>query len=153
MASEPAEGGRLAVGSAANTSSPLRIGWWSNHVTWLVLAGLLAALGLLFFFPPDHYPFYPRCLFHTLTGWQCPGCGGLRATHRLLHGDISAAFRLNPLFVLVLPVVLVAAVARVVKIKTGQDWLQRFRRPFWLWILLGLIVVFGVGRNLVPAWD
>ena len=152
MASEPAQGGRLAVGAAANPSSPLRIAWWSNHVTWLALAGLAAALGLLFFFAPDHYAFYPRCLFHALTGWQCPGCGGLRATHRLLHGDISAAFRLNPLFVLLLPVLVFAGVARLVKLRTGRDWLQRFRQPLWLWVLLALIVVFGVGRNLSPPF-
>src|SRR5580765_2824025 len=141
MASEPAAGGRLADGAAVNTRSPPRIDAWSRRVTWLVLAGLAAVLGLLFFFAPDHYPFYPRCLFHALTGWQCPGCGGLRATHRLLHGDIPAAFRLNPLFVLLLPVLLFAGVARLVKLRTGRDWLQRFRRPAWLWILLALIVV------------
>ena len=122
-----------------------------KSMAWLVLPALAAALGLIFFFAPDHYPFYPRCLFHTLTGWQCPGCGGLRATHSLLHGDVAAAFRLNPLFVLLLPVAVFAAIARVVKLRTGRDWLQRFRRPAWLWVLLALIVVFGVGRNLVSA--
>ena len=33
----------------------------------------------------------PACPFKTLTGWNCPACGGLRMTHDLLHGDFAAA--------------------------------------------------------------
>src|SRR4029077_15194960 len=39
-------------------------------------AGLLAGSGVLYTFSPTEHSFYPICLFHALTGWQCPGCGG-----------------------------------------------------------------------------
>jgi len=120
-----------------------------NYLAWLGLLGLAGALGLLFFFAPDQYAFYPRCLFHSLTGLQCPGCGGLRAAHCLLHGEFGAAFHLNGLFVSLLPILVLIGVAAVVKLMTGWNGLEVFRRPFWLWVLLAVVVVFGIGRNLI----
>jgi hypothetical protein len=54
-----------------------------------IVAGALAYIGLR----DPHAPGFgfPTCPFHLLTGWNCPGCGGLRMTHDLLHGDIGAA--------------------------------------------------------------
>ena len=63
---------------------------------------LLAAVALLVFDPADH-GFFPRCLFHSLTGWKCAGCGAQRMTHSLLQLDIAEAFRQNALLVLQLP--------------------------------------------------
>ena len=74
----------------------------------LLLAGLTAALAaetaVLFFFDPARYAIYPVCPWHALTGWDCPGCGTLRALHQLTHGNLAAAWRLNPLTVALLPV-------------------------------------------------
>lgn len=39
----------------------------------------------------------PPCLFKTLTGYPCPGCGGTRAAYALLHGDLLRALLINPL--------------------------------------------------------
>lgn len=47
--------------------------------------------------------FVPKCLFHQLTGWQCPGCGSQRMLHALLHGDIAAAWHHNAVLLLLLP--------------------------------------------------
>ncbi|MEV6931312.1 DUF2752 domain-containing protein [Dactylosporangium sp. NPDC051485] len=33
----------------------------------------------------------PTCIVKLLTGFDCPGCGGTRASWYLLHGDIPAA--------------------------------------------------------------
>jgi len=118
---------------------------------YLAAAGLLGFTGLLallFYCAPDRYSFYPQCLFHSLTGLQCPGCGGLRATHYLLHGDVAAAFRLNQLFVLLLPFLLLFGATRLVKQVSGRDWLEPFWHPFWLWAVLVVVVLFTILRNL-----
>ncbi|MGH3638455.1 MAG: DUF2752 domain-containing protein [Mycobacterium sp.] len=54
-----------------------------------IFVGALAYIGLR----DPHAPGFgfPTCPFHLLTGWNCPGCGGLRMTHDLLHGDFGAA--------------------------------------------------------------
>jgi len=38
------------------------------------------------------------CLFRTVTGFLCPGCGNSRAAISLLKLDIPAALEYNPLF-------------------------------------------------------
>ncbi|MFR9166234.1 MAG: DUF2752 domain-containing protein [Dysgonomonas sp.] len=44
-----------------------------------------------------------QCGFHLLTGLQCPGCGGQRAFHHILHGEVLTALRYNSVLVLGLP--------------------------------------------------
>jgi hypothetical protein len=46
---------------------------------------------------------YPICPFKALTGWNCPGCGGLRMTHDVLHGDLAAAIVDNVFLLVGLP--------------------------------------------------
>lgn len=120
-----------------------------------ILAALLALVlivgaGLLYHFDPARYGFYPRCQFHTLTGLACPGCGGLRALHALLHGELVAAFRFNSLFVAGLPVAGVLAVAWF--LRKRRDPTARF--PWsagWAWAVVVVVVLFGIVRNLPAA--
>jgi hypothetical protein len=58
---------------------------------------------VLFFFDPATTGLYPPCLFKTFLGVQCPGCGSLRAMHQLLHGNVAAAWALNKLVFIALP--------------------------------------------------
>jgi Protein of unknown function (DUF2752) len=108
--------------------------------TVMVATASLAVLAL-FWFNPAIAGFYPRCYFHELTGWYCPGCGTTRALHQLLHGNVTAAFRLNPLAISLLPLV-------------GHLMVRGHRggmKPVWIWVLVGVIIVFGVVRN-IPAY-
>jgi len=111
-----------------------------QHVTPLVALSAVAGLSLLilFLFDPAHYSFYPTCYFHLLTGLYCPGCGGLRATHQLLHGNFAAAARLN-LLVLLLP-------------PAATLWRVRRIRPVWIWMVLVTGALFTVARN-VPGGE
>ncbi len=68
----------------------------------LACAGV-AGIAVLFFFDPATAGFYPPCLFKTVFGAPCPGCGSLRAMHQLLHGNVAAAWTLNPTLMLAGP--------------------------------------------------
>ncbi|MGV0644985.1 DUF2752 domain-containing protein [Mycolicibacterium sp. XJ879] len=85
--------------------------------------------------------FFPACPFKALTGLDCPGCGGLRMTHDLLHGDLAAAAADNVFLLVGLPLLLIWALAR---------WRQN--RPVWNIPVVVLIIVttvtWGVVRNL-----
>ena len=61
---------------------------------------------VVYTFPPTAHRWYPRCVFHELTGLDCPGCGGTRALYQLLHGNVAAAWHLNPMLFLLMFVAL-----------------------------------------------
>ena len=57
----------------------------SRKLAWLIAAGAMAiGVSIVYAFDPSTARFYPPCVFHSLTGLQCPGCGGTRALHALL---------------------------------------------------------------------
>jgi hypothetical protein len=112
----------------------------------VVGAGLVA--GVLYLFNPAEYGFYPRCLLHTTTGLNCPGCGALRAAHQLLHGHFRAAFVLNPLLVVLSPLFVWMSVAFLVRTLAGQTLKHPFAHRWWMWALLAVVIGFGLCRNL-----
>ncbi len=75
----------------------------------LTLGAVALAAAALFFFDPATAGFYPPCLFKTVFGVQCPGCGSLRAVHQLLHGNLQEAWSLNKPFLIALPLAAAAA--------------------------------------------
>jgi hypothetical protein len=124
-----------------------RVAWKKPGWLWLALAALFAGVAaLLFFFNPGQYSFYPFCVFYRVTGWECPGCGGLRAAHQLLHGHIATAFKFNPLVVTAAPLVLAWLVHRWWR-GPGKPVSHRAmaRRA---WVAFVLLVLFWVARNL-----
>ena len=81
------------------------------------------------------------CPFHWFTGLNCPLCGAQRMIVALAHGNVSEAFWLNPgLFI-------------------GAPLLTLW----WLWhgevssraalVVVGLFLVWGIVRNVVPAFQ
>jgi hypothetical protein len=74
------------------------------------LVGALAYIGVA----DPHRPGFvaPVCPFHSVTGWNCPACGGLRMTHDLLHGDLAAAATDNVFLLVGLPLLALWAFIR-----------------------------------------
>jgi hypothetical protein len=125
------------------------LAWVLPGVAGLVLAALLLVLHQ---FDPAHSGFYPGCTFHKVTGLNCPGCGGLRATHQLLHGNVLTALHHNAMVVLGAPLVV-----GWIGVWLWQRWRGRPARlsglsNHWLWALFGAVVVFSVLRNLPFSW-
>lgn len=46
------------------------------------------------------------CIFHKITGYQCPGCGITRALFSLIQGDIKKAFSYNQLIFFLAPFII-----------------------------------------------
>lgn len=112
------------------------------------LVTTVVAFVFLFLFDPAKSWFYCPCLFRSLTGLYCPGCGSLRGLHQLLHGNFSAAFGLNPLMVLSLPFLAYSFISYSMFIVRGRALPSVFLRPVWIWLLLGIILAFWILRNI-----
>jgi len=114
------------------------------------------AAGYLAVVDPNQPGHYPSCPFLLLTGRWCPGCGGLRAVHDLLHGQVSAAISANLVVVLLVPVV-VTLWARWVFIRVTAvraETRSGVAVPGWvMWSLFVSVLLFWGLRNLpATAW-
>jgi hypothetical protein len=117
-----------------------------------LLAALLAAIAvgavLLEVFDPATSGIFPPCPVRYLTGWYCPGCGSLRAIHQLLHGNLRAAWALNPLTVVLLPFLTYGLASFALCKLREQELPQPYLRASWIRALCVVIILFGIARNL-----
>lgn len=91
------------------------------------------------------------CAFHALTGLWCPLCGGIRATHALLNGNIVEALHWNSVAV-VLDVVLAVLVLRWCISALAGRWIMPCGRGI-AYGLIAVLLAFCVLRNLYwPRW-
>ena len=117
----------------------------------LLGATAISVGAMVFFFNPSTHGFYPVCMFHSLTGLNCPGCGATRAFYALLHGNLRLALKDNALFVLMLAALAVWS-ARFVFRKLKNQPATVNAPPKFLWMFLFVAFIFAVVRNL-PGFE
>lgn len=89
------------------------------------------------------------CVFRLVTGWKCPGCGVTHMCLALLRGDWAAAFRENGMVLCMLPVLAALLIHQSVRyVRLGTLRLLPWEEGL-TWGLVALLVLFGVGRNLL----
>ncbi|GEM_PF-811152 len=71
--------------------------WYAGKALGLLLAPVPVAC------VNYHATGFSFCLFTLITGHHCYGCGLVRGMSAVLHGDFSAAWRLNPLNAVTIP--------------------------------------------------
>ncbi|WP_245930184.1 DUF2752 domain-containing protein [Allonocardiopsis opalescens] len=119
-----------------------------------MLAAGAAAVATVAVVDPNEPGHYPTCPFLALTGLYCPGCGTLRATNLLVHGDLAGAVDMNVLFVLALPLLAFwwgRWALRTVRERPRAS----LAHPAWMWATFALINGYWILRNLpIPlgAW-
>ena len=110
---------------------------------------VLPLLWLYYQYNPAEHSGFPPCPFYAATGLRCPGCGSQRALHALLHGNLSAVWAANPLFLPAISYVALGAWSY------WANW--DVKRPKLRQLFFGLratqIALFGslafwIGRNL-----
>jgi Protein of unknown function (DUF2752) len=101
---------------------------------------------------PDGLAWLPGCFFKRITGLNCPGCGMTRAAYATLHGHFAAAFRYNPVGMVLLPLALLGVAIELL------GWIRA--RPLGHRLSVGvrgakwiawLMVSFWILRN-IPLW-
>ncbi|WP_214104409.1 DUF2752 domain-containing protein [Acrocarpospora catenulata] len=119
----------------------------------LVAPGGVAGIGLAAWayvsaVDPNSPGRYPTCPLFAVTGLYCPGCGSLRAVYALSHGDVGAALGLNPLFVVMLPVLVYVWGIWVVGVWRGKGVRSVLMHPVVVWGSVGVVMAYWIVRNL-----
>ncbi|MGI5374690.1 DUF2752 domain-containing protein [Streptomyces sp. CA-251387] len=116
-----------------------------------VPAGVLAAVAGAFAYvgavDPNEPGHYPACPLLQYTGLYCPGCGGLRSAHAVVHGDLAAALQDNALAVVGYALFAVVWTVWVIRSVRGRP-LRLDLSSAQLWAAGALLLVFTVVRNL-----
>jgi len=110
---------------------------------------VITGLAVLFFvLNPTENEIFPRCIFNSLTGYYCPGCGSQRAIHSLLHLDFAGVtgnnFLFVPAFLLVIYHYLHPFLNRFFTWKLPNIFYYK-STP---WIIFGVVIIFWVLRNI-----
>lgn len=112
-----------------------------------VLAATSAAVFIYMRFDPEESVLFPRCIFHELTGLDCPGCGSQRAIHALLNFDLKAAFESNALMVISIPFLALLVFAWLMRSRMPRLYKRLGSAPV-IWTVFGIIVLWWVLRNV-----
>lgn len=116
-----------------------------------VAAGAVMSAAYLYRIDPYTPGHYPTCPSLWLTGWYCPGCGSLRATHDLTHLDLVGAWGMNPALVLAVPW-LVWRWYGWFAASRGRPLARRLAPAWALYGLAALVVLYWIARN-VPVLE
>ena len=118
---------------------------------WIV-AGLAVAAAIAvviyFSFDPATTPF-PRCIFLSLTGLKCPGCGSQRAIHSLLHLDLAAAWRYNAFFLISIPYLALLFIVGWFDRSRSTTLYRILNHRILIWCYAALAFAWWILRNIV----
>jgi hypothetical protein len=125
--------------------TPVRAARWAPLG---VLAGGLAGCAYLAFNDPsDPATPMPACPFRAVTGLWCPGCGGLRMVHALLHGRVAEAAHDNVVLLAAAPFALALLLVWSAASLRGERFVLRLS-PRVAVALFALVIAWTVVRNL-----
>ncbi len=118
----------------------------TQHLTFLLTMALIVG-AIVYCIDPTQHTLVP-CLFHSLTGLSCAGCGMTRAAHCMMHGQWQQAWQWNPLAYAVLPLMVFHFLQRAARWLGWSTSRFPFRsQPLQIFSLIA-VLIFMVWRNL-----
>lgn len=111
---------------------------------------LLVLIFIIYFILVFKFNIYIPCLFHKITNLYCPGCGVTRMIVSLLKGNLYQAFRYNMLIFILTPFLMFFIFDYIISRKKQRDALyEKIPNSIW-YILIIVLVIFGIIRNIFP---
>lgn len=90
------------------------------------------------------------CVIRTFTGYYCPGCGGTHSAYALAGGHILTALHYNPIVPLAALSLIIAWIEKTAAFFGKRIKIFPESKAFYL-ILSGILIVFYIARNIIPA--
>lgn len=115
---------------------------------FLILAAVILLI-VLYIYAESRYGISIPCPIYCFTGLYCPGCGSGRAFHEFYRGHIAAAFRQNPMFVILAPAAVLYFTARLIDyVISGRNRIDKYIPDKLLIGIFVILIIFGVIRNI-----
>ncbi|NLP26318.1 MAG: DUF2752 domain-containing protein [Clostridiales bacterium] len=90
------------------------------------------------------------CIFNILTGYFCPGCGNTRSIMELFKGNFLLSLRYNPF--IIVSFIFITLLYIELFISTFFRYKKIIPRSNkFLFVTLGIMIVYYFIRNLIPA--
>ena len=91
----------------------------------------------------------PHCLFHTVTGYYCPGCGGKRAVRLLFSGHFLQSLYYHPFVIYSLLVGGWFMISQTIeKVSKKKYTIGMHFRGIYVWIGIGIIFLNCIIKNI-----
>lgn len=108
---------------------------------------VMAAATAYYIFDPAESEWAPKCMFHIVTGWECPGCGSQRMLHALMHGNLKAAWEANAFLLCATPILALVAFSAIFRTRLPGLYRRVNSLPSIIIIAVAL-VAWTIGRNV-----
>lgn len=90
------------------------------------------------------------CIFHTTTGFYCPGCGGSRAIIELFRGHILRSIYYHPVVFFTTVHGFLFMGSHTIHILSSGKWKKVLHfRPVYIWWILGITCANFLIKNLL----
>lgn len=116
-----------------------------------ILAAVLAACRLCL--PGFRLPKLPPCLFHLVSGYYCPGCGGTRAVRALLSGHFIQSVYFHPAVPYGAVIYLYFMITQTIdRLSRGRLCIGMRYRNCYAWAAVLLIIGSFIIKNILHAF-
>lgn len=113
-----------------------------------LLTGVTVLAVLFFVLDPAKHSLFPRCIFNSITGYYCPGCGSQRAIHSLLHLRLMDVVSYNFLFLPAALLILYHYLHPLLNRFFGLKLPNILYHKLTPWIIFMVIILFWIFRNI-----
>ncbi|MBO5444922.1 MAG: DUF2752 domain-containing protein [Muribaculaceae bacterium] len=114
----------------------------------VAVAVIAGAMTVYYLFDPAESGWMPRCLWKTLTGTDCPGCGTQRMLHALAHGDIASAWKSNAFGLCMIPVAGFLMWLELTRERHAALY-AKVHRSATIYAIGVAIIAWWIGRNFI----
>ena len=95
----------------------------------------------------------PPCIFHSVTGLYCPGCGGTRAVLALMQGRLLCALIYHPFVPYSFLIGGWFMVSQTIqRLSGGRISIGMKYRDIYLWLALGIVIAGCILKNSLLLW-
>jgi hypothetical protein len=107
-----------------------------------------ACILTLYLLNPAEYTYYPTCYLYLLTGKLCPGCGGMRGMHQLLHGNLYEALKFNLMLILFIPFGVYYLLSQFSILFFNKSFPDLISIKYIFYPVLFVVILYWILRNL-----